>query len=124
MKNMSATFETSLGDFKVQLAPESAPETTRSFIRYATSGIYDGVTFFRVSSKYYLEGGNLADWPPDSPNRKRFFSQWTTAIEQNAAKQVRGTLSMRQIGGPPTGISTSFQRTIPRWREKTFRSAK
>ncbi|HEY6331060.1 MAG TPA: peptidylprolyl isomerase [Blastocatellia bacterium] len=99
MKTMSATLETSLGNVKVQFDPESAPETTRTFINYSKERIFDGTTFFRVSQKYYLECGNLADWPQDSPNRNRFFSLWQLPFEPNQTKPVRGTLSMRQING-------------------------
>jgi peptidyl-prolyl cis-trans isomerase B (cyclophilin B) len=97
MKAMQATLETSLGTMKLQLMPEAAPNTTRSFVRYARSGMYDGTTFFRVSQKYYTEAGYLDAWPPDSPNRKRFFSLWPTMFEKNDVKQLRGTVSMRQV---------------------------
>ncbi|HWP43835.1 MAG TPA: peptidylprolyl isomerase [Blastocatellia bacterium] len=97
MKAMQATIETSLGTMKLQLMPEAAPNTTRAFVRFARAGMYDGTTFFRVSQKYYLEAGYLDAWPQDSPNRKRFFSLWPTPFEKNDVKQVRGTVSMRQV---------------------------
>jgi peptidyl-prolyl cis-trans isomerase B (cyclophilin B) len=94
MKNMVATIETSFGNIKLQLLPESAPNTARAFIRYAKSGLYDGTTFFRVSQKYFLQAGYLQDWPQDSPNRKRFFSLWPIPVEKSEVKHVRGTASM------------------------------
>lgn len=96
MKSMRATIETSLGNIKLQLLPESALNTARSFIRYARAGLYDGTTFFRVSQNYFMEVGYLGDWPQDSPNRKRIFSMWPIAAEKNDFKQERGTVSMRQ----------------------------
>lgn len=95
MKAMRVTIETSLGNFKLQLLPESAPNTSRAFVRYARSGLYDGTTFFRVSQKYFLEAGYLGDLPQDSANRKRQFSLWPTAAEKSDVKQERGTVSMR-----------------------------
>lgn len=95
MKAMRATIETSLGNIKLQLLPESAADTARAFVRYARSGLYDGVTFFRISQKYFVEVGYLGDWPQDSPNRKRQFSLWPIAAEKNDVKQERGTVSMR-----------------------------
>lgn len=95
MKAMRVTIETSLGNIKLQLLPESAPATSRAFVRYARSGLYDGSTFFRVSQKYFLDVGNLGDWPQDSANRKRQFSLWPTAAEKSDVKQARGTVSMR-----------------------------
>ena len=96
MKARQVIIETSLGNIKLQLMPEVAPDTTRAFVRYARSGLYDGTSFFRVSGGYFLEGGNLADWAPESPNRKRFFSLWPIPVEKNDVKQVRGTVSIRQ----------------------------
>jgi cyclophilin family peptidyl-prolyl cis-trans isomerase len=95
MKSMPVTIETSLGNLKLQLLPEAAPNTARAFIRYARAGLYDGTTFYRVSQKYYMEAGYLGDWPQDSANRKKQFSLWPIAAEKNDIKQQRGTVSMR-----------------------------
>jgi cyclophilin family peptidyl-prolyl cis-trans isomerase len=95
MKAMRITVETSLGNIKLQLLPESAPLTSRAFVRYAKVGLYDGTTFFRVSQKYFLEVGYLEDWPQDSSNRKRQFSLWPVSAEKSDVKQERGTVSMR-----------------------------
>lgn len=96
MKNMTVTIETTLGSMKFKLHPESAPQSTRNFVRYARTGLYNGATFFRVSQNYFLEVGYLGDWPQDSPNRKRFFSLWPMPAESSDVKHVRGTLSMRR----------------------------
>ena len=103
MKGMHATIETSLGNVKLQLLPESAPNTARAFVRYSRSGMYDGTSFFRVSQKYFLEAGYLGDWPQDSPNRKRQFSLWPVRAEKNELKQERGVVSMRQAEDGTTG---------------------
>ena len=105
MKAMKVAMETSLGTIKLQLMPESAPNTTRSFVRYVKSGMYDGTTFYRVSQKYFMEVGYLGDWPADSPNRKRIFATWPVAFEKNDVKNVRGTVSMRQT---PVGFSSWY----------------
>jgi peptidyl-prolyl cis-trans isomerase B (cyclophilin B) len=102
MKNMAALIETSLGNIKIELLAEAAPETVRAFYHYAKSGLYDGTTFFRVSQKYFLEAGALSEWPADSPNRKRFFSLWPAEFEKNDIKHLRGAVSMRQVEGGST----------------------
>ena len=96
MKAMRATIETSLGSVKLQLLPESAPNTARAFVHYARSGMYDGTSFFRVSQQYFIEAGYLGDWPQDSPNRKRQFAFWPVSAEKSELKQERGMVSMRQ----------------------------
>ncbi|HSB10422.1 MAG TPA: peptidylprolyl isomerase [Blastocatellia bacterium] len=103
MKAMHATIETSMGNIKLQLLPESAPKAARAFVRHARSGLYDGVTFFRVSQSYFMEAGYLETWPQDSPNRKRIFSLWPEPAEKSAVKQERGTVSARQADDGTTG---------------------
>ncbi|HEX9154968.1 MAG TPA: peptidylprolyl isomerase [Nitrospira sp.] len=103
MKTMGATVETTLGTMKLQLLPVSAPNTTRAFVRYARAGLYDGVTFFRVSQSYFLEVGYLDTWPADSPNRKRIFSLWSIPGEKIPVKQERGTVSARLAEDGTTG---------------------
>lgn len=103
MKAMRATIETSLGNVKLQLLPESAPHTARAFVHYARSGMYDGTSFFRVSQQYFLEAGYLGDWPRDSPNRKRQFALWPVTAEKSDLKQERGIVSMRQAQDGTTG---------------------
>jgi cyclophilin family peptidyl-prolyl cis-trans isomerase len=105
MKAVKATVQTSLGDFKLQLTPQPGPNTARAFVRYAKAGMYDGTAFYRVSQKYFIEGGNLADWQADNPNKKRFFSLWPVPFEKNNAKQERGTVSMRQT---PDGFTSWY----------------
>jgi len=103
MKAMHATIETSMGNIKLQLLAESAPEAARAFIRNSRSGLYNGVTFFRVSQSYFMEVGYLDTWPQDSPNRKRIFSLWPSPAEKNSVKQERGTVSARQADDGTTG---------------------
>ena len=97
MKDMAVLIETSLGNLKLQLMPEAAPNSARSFVRYARSGFYDGTSIFRVSQKYFLEAGNPADWPQDSANRKRIHVLWPAPAEASAVKQTKGTVSMRKL---------------------------
>ena len=45
MANPTATFETSLGSFKVEVFSDTMPITTDNFISLAKSGFYDGLHF-------------------------------------------------------------------------------
>ena len=48
MGNPTAKFETSLGDFQVELYLDKMPVTAQNFIDLAKSGFYDGLHFHRV----------------------------------------------------------------------------
>jgi peptidyl-prolyl cis-trans isomerase A (cyclophilin A) len=69
----TATFVTSLGEFKVRLMPEHAPKTVANFTELAkgerewtdprsgqktTARLYDGTVFHRVIADFMLQGGD------------------------------------------------------------------
>jgi cyclophilin family peptidyl-prolyl cis-trans isomerase len=96
MKKMSVVMETSLGNMKLQLLPAGAPNSVRSFLQHIRSGFYNGTAISRVMMKYYMIGGDHADWLPDNPNNKQvnLFSLWPVAFEAATEKHTRGTLSL------------------------------
>lgn len=70
---MFATFETSLGDIKVRLLPETAPKTVENFVGLATGAkewtdpktgekrsdpLYSGTVFHRVIPRFMIQGGD------------------------------------------------------------------
>ncbi|MCL3778538.1 MULTISPECIES: peptidylprolyl isomerase [unclassified Actinomyces] len=70
---MEATLHTSLGDIRLELFPEQAPETVSNFVGLATgtrswtdprsgeessSPLYDGVIFHRVIPGFMIQGGD------------------------------------------------------------------
>lgn len=52
------TLQTSLGDIKLEFYPEDAPKAVDNFIKLATKGFYDGVTFHRVIPGFMIQGGD------------------------------------------------------------------
>ena len=48
MANPTATFETSLGDFTIELYMDQTPITAGNFVKLVQSGFYDGLHFLRV----------------------------------------------------------------------------
>lgn len=55
--NRIAKFETTLGDFEIELAEDKAPKTTKNFIDLAEKGFYDGLIFHRVIEGFMIQGG-------------------------------------------------------------------
>lgn len=70
---MFATFETSLGDIKVRLLPDTAPKTVENFVGLATGAkewtdpktgqkqtdaLYNGTVFHRVIPRFMIQGGD------------------------------------------------------------------
>ena len=53
------TLHTNLGDIKIKLFAEEAPESVKNFLSYAEKGHYDGTIFHRVISNFMIQGGGF-----------------------------------------------------------------
>ncbi|MDO8481169.1 MAG: peptidylprolyl isomerase [Nanoarchaeota archaeon] len=59
MKNPIVVFETSKGNFEVELNPEKAPISTANFLNYTKEGHYNGLIFHRVIDGFMVQGGGF-----------------------------------------------------------------
>ena len=53
------TLETEAGQIEIEMMPEVAPESVRSFLNLAATGALDTTTFNRVVKGFVIQGGNL-----------------------------------------------------------------
>ena len=71
--NPKVKFQTSLGDFVVELQSEKAPKTVENFLRYVSDKHYDGTIFHRVIDGFMVQGGGftaaMVQNPPAHPFR-------------------------------------------------------
>lgn len=58
VKNPVAKFQTSKGDFKVELFADKAPITAKNFITLVNKKFYDGLIFHRVIDGFMIQGGD------------------------------------------------------------------
>jgi len=58
ISRMVAVVTTNYGDFKIELHPEWAPQTTRNFIKLIKAGFYEGLTFHEVRPTFWIRGGD------------------------------------------------------------------
>jgi peptidyl-prolyl cis-trans isomerase B (cyclophilin B) len=99
-------FETSLGNFTVELFPDKAPNHVRQFLRLAASGVYDGTAFHRIVPGFVVQGGYLATRKDPLDERQQSFVR-TLQPEFNDTKHDKGILSMAR-GAEPASATTSF----------------
>ena len=105
----TATFDTTLGTFKLELFTDSMPITTKNFIDLAEKGFYDGTRFHRVIPEFMVQGGDplskekskISMWGTGGPGYK-IKDEFTSKNKNN-----RGTISMANAG-PNTGGSQFF----------------
>lgn len=59
MAGQCVSLDTEAGSILIELFPESAPETVRSFLNLAATGMLDTTTFSRVVPNFVIQGGDL-----------------------------------------------------------------
>ena len=105
--NPQVLFETSKGNFTLELNKEKAPITVKNFLGYVKDGYYDGLIFHRVIKDFMVQGGGLdADMQP----KKTKFAIKNEA--QNGLKNLRGTVAMARTALVDSATSQFFINTV------------
>lgn len=116
MANPTATCETSLGTFKVELFTDQMPITAGNFIRLAKEGFYDGLHFHRVINNFMIQFGCPNSKDPTSRLAGTGDSPYGTIKDEfpeNAKlSNEPGTLSMANTGRPNSGSCQFFINTV------------
>lgn len=75
MAKQCVKFETEAGNIEMEMFPESAPESVRSFLNLTATGAFDTTTFSRVVPDFIVQGGDLytrrEKMTPELGNRAR-----------------------------------------------------
>lgn len=100
-------FETSLGNFTVELDDEKAPITTKNFLQYVEDGHYDGVVFHRIISGFMIQTGGFA-LEEDGQVKQKKARDPIQNEAKNGLKNVRGSLAMARTGDPHSASAQFF----------------
>ena len=101
-KRYSARFETTKGDFTVELYADKAPATVNNFVFLAREGFYDGTTFHRVIKGFMAQAGDPTGTGRGGPGYT-FADEFGPGLVHDRA----GILSMANAG-PNTNGSQFF----------------
>jgi cyclophilin family peptidyl-prolyl cis-trans isomerase len=105
--NPNAKFETSLGDFTIELFEAEVPNTVGNFVKLAEKNFYDGVIFHRVIDGFMIQGGD-----PTGTGRGGPGYQFADEIHPKLKHSAEGMLSMANAG-PNTNGSQFFVTLVP-----------
>ena len=116
MANPTATFETTLGSFKVEIYQDTMPITANNFLKLAKAGFYNGTTFHRVIKNFMIQFGCPHSKDPNS-SRAGTGGPPTGNIQDEFKADAKfsnepGTLSMANTGRPNSGGSQFFINTV------------
>jgi cyclophilin family peptidyl-prolyl cis-trans isomerase len=96
-------FETSLGDFTIELFDKEAPITVQNFLEYVDAGHFDGTVFHRVIPGFVVQGGGMTADMKQKSTRAPIRNE-----ADNGLKNRRGTLSMARTNDPHSATSQFF----------------
>jgi peptidyl-prolyl cis-trans isomerase A (cyclophilin A) len=96
-------FETSHGEFTVELFPEEAPVTVENFLRYVDDGFFDGTIFHRIVPGFVIQGGGLTVDFANKQTRAPIANE-----AKNGLKNTRGSLSMARTSDINSATSQFF----------------
>lgn len=101
--NPNVKFQTSLGEFVVELYSDKAPKTVDNFLKYAAEKHYEGTIFHRVIDGFMVQGGGFTAAMVQKPTRTPI------ALEtNNGLKNDVGTIAMARTGNPDSATSQFF----------------
>ena len=102
-----ALFETSMGNFKIELFETEVPNTVGNFVKLAEKNFYDGVIFHRVIDGFMIQGGD-----PTGTGRGGPGYTFADEIHPKLKHSSEGMLSMANAG-PNTNGSQFFITLVP-----------
>lgn len=96
-----ALIKTSLGDIRVELWNDVAPNHVENFLKLAGSGFYDGIAFHRIIKDFVIQGGCPRGDGTGGPG-------WNVNAEFNDRPHDKGVLSMARSSDPDSAGSQFF----------------
>ena len=83
---------------RLELYPDTAPETVANFEKLVNKGFYDGLTFHRVISGFMIQGG-CPHGNGTGNSGEHIKGEFAANGFDNALKHTRGVLSMARDCG-------------------------
>ena len=96
-------FQTSQGNFTVELYPEKAPKTVANFVQYVKDGFYDNTIFHRVISRFMIQGGGFERDLSEKNTRAPIVNE-----SNNGLLNELGTIAMARTADPDSATAQFF----------------
>jgi peptidyl-prolyl cis-trans isomerase B (cyclophilin B) len=96
-----AVITTSKGVIKFKFFPADAPKTVDNFIKLASKGFYNGLTFHRVVPGFVIQGGDPSGDGSGGPG-------YAIKAEFNSRPHLEGTVAMARSSDPDSAGSQFY----------------
>ena len=105
--NPVVTIETNEGAIKIELYPETAPNTVNNFISLVRKGFYDGTIFHRVIPGFMIQGGDPEGSGMGGPGYS-IKGEFAANRFANGLLHTKGVVSMARSASPNSAGSQFF----------------
>lgn len=95
------------GTISVELDGEAAPVTVENFIRLASEGFYDGLTFHRIMSGFMIQGGD-PEGNGTGGSGENIKGEFAANGVENNLSHTRGAISMARAQDMDSASSQFF----------------
>ena len=106
--NPKVQFNTTAGNFVVELHADKAPKTVANFLQYVKDKHYDGTIFHRVIDNFMVQGGGFDATYAEKKTRAPVEHEGQAALAKGGMKNVVGTLAMARTGDPQSATAQFF----------------
>ena len=96
-------FQTSMGEFTVEVYPDKAPKTVENFLQYVKDKQYEGTIFHRVMDGFMVQGGGFTSDMKEKQTRAPIPLE-----AKNGLKNDRGTIAMARTSNPNSATAQFF----------------
>ncbi|MFB0981125.1 MAG: peptidylprolyl isomerase [Alteromonadaceae bacterium] len=98
-------FETSQGNFKINLHDQTTPKTVENFLKYINEGDYNNTVVHRLVPDFIVQAGGYSfdgDFPLTA------ISTDPAVLNEPIYSNVRGTIAMAKVGGNPNSATSQW----------------
>lgn len=94
---------TNLGNITIELDAEKAPNTTKNFLDYVTSGFYDNTLFHRVIDGFMIQGGGFEHGMKEKPTKAPIRNEAANGLTND-----KYTIAMARTSDPHSATAQFF----------------
>jgi cyclophilin family peptidyl-prolyl cis-trans isomerase len=110
-KRPVVTIKTTLGEIKVELDPEKAPQTVANFLSYVKEDYYSDVVFHRVMKGFMIQSGGFQR-SEDGKHVQKEVKDPVQNEASNGLKNEKGTIAMARQTDPHSATSQFFINSV------------
>lgn len=101
--NPRIRFETSHGNFTVEIDTDRAPVTAENFLQYVKDGFYDNTLIHRVIDNFIIQGGGFEPGMIQKTTRPPIKNE-----AEQGMRNERGTIAMARVADEADSATSQF----------------